>query len=164
MKKYITVGKFVGIFFIVVGLLTLIGCFGSADSFSWAPSEYDYGYATFGTDYYTYSVNNAAYAASAASTGANNIREMSGILQICFGFFFIGIGAIDICGFGIISAKYETVPNIVSPRETNSLNLNTVSAKSMSSTQTTNNTEDFKSVEQPCHNKENNTLDSTESN
>ena len=65
MKKTFSItGMLAGALLIIFGLVALCGGFGDADSYG-GDSPYDSGYASFGADYYTYSVNNTAETASA---------------------------------------------------------------------------------------------------
>ncbi len=108
MKKTLSViGMIFGIYFIVFGILSISGVLGSATSFG-GDSPYDAGYASFGADYYTYSVNNAAETASATKAAASNLRHISQLLCNVCGVFLIGLGAATICGFGIVFCSVNT--------------------------------------------------------
>lgn len=101
MKKYFSIaGMLSGAIVVVLGIMMLCGVFESPVS-TGEVSPYDSGYASFGADYYTYSVNNTAEAASAARAAAGNLCDILCLLQICFGLLFIVSGAVIICGFGI---------------------------------------------------------------
>lgn len=100
-RKLSIIGIIVGIYFILFGILSISGALGSATAFG-GSSPYDSGYASFGGDYYTYSVNNAAEAASAANAAASNLRHISELLCNVCGVFLIGLGTATICGFGIV--------------------------------------------------------------
>ena len=104
MKKFLSiVGLFVGLAFIVVGILTMSGTFGGwTSSPGSAPYYYDSGYASFGADYYTYSVNNSAEAASAARTAAYNLDHIAEFFLNFFGITSILFGLMVISGFGIV--------------------------------------------------------------
>ena len=105
-KAFSIVGMFVGIAFIVVGILATSGTFGgNTSSPSSAPSAYDSGYASFGADYYTYSVNNSAEAASAARTAANNIGDIAEFMVTFGGIVSILVGLAVLCGFGYAFAS-----------------------------------------------------------
>ncbi len=112
MKKYAIFGQVVGVLFVIVGLLTLIGVFAPWFSYGSSSTDYDHGYAKFGADYYTYSVNNTAHAAEAAADTAKNVAMMSKMNRECFGVFFIGFGLVTICGFGIVSAKCKEMKKV----------------------------------------------------
>ena len=102
-KKFSIVGILVGVVFIIVGLLAMTGALSSnATGASSAPYPYDSGYATFNGDYYTYSVNNTAEAASAARTTAYNVYAVANFLEMFMGISSIIVGVIVICGFGIV--------------------------------------------------------------
>ena len=66
---------------------------------------YDSGYASFGADYYTYSVNNTAEAASATRTVAANLVHIADFLMVFPGISSILFGMAVICGFGIVLAS-----------------------------------------------------------
>ena len=104
MKKFFSiVGLCVGLAFIVVGILTISATLGGRmSSPSSAPYYYDSGYAEFGADYYTYSVNNSAEAASAARTAAYNLDCIAGFFLNFFGITSILFGLMVISGFGIV--------------------------------------------------------------
>ncbi|MBE6667417.1 MAG: hypothetical protein E7607_03800 [Ruminococcaceae bacterium] len=117
MKKTLSVvGLIIGISFVVVGILSVSGALGGKTSSpSSAPYSYDSGYATFGADYYNYSVNNSAEAASAARTAAYNIGHVSHFLLTFFGLSSILFGLMVMCGFGIVlsSCTKKNEKNIV---------------------------------------------------
>lgn len=102
-KVFASIGMVVCVLFIVMGVVTV----GRDNSCSTDARSglYDSGLATFGTDFYTYSNNNAAEAASAARTTANNIKELYGLLTDMFGCLFVFMGLIGLCHFGIIRAE-----------------------------------------------------------
>ena len=102
-KKLSLIGMYVGIVAVILGILAICGAFGSAGSYG-SSSPYDSGFASFGGDYYTYSVNNAAEAVSATRAVATNLRQISAMLQHCLGFFLICFGLMGFCGFGIVYA------------------------------------------------------------
>lgn len=102
MKKMLsTIGMAISILLIVFGIMTTSGSFGDATYYG-NSSPYDSGFASFNGDYYTYSVNNGAEAASAARAVASNVREVSQLLQSALGLFMICFGALSFCGFGIV--------------------------------------------------------------
>ena len=104
MKKICSIiGIIVGLAFIVVGVLAMAGSLGGLTSTPGsAPYHYDSGYATFNGDYYTYSVNNSAEAASAARTTANNLGDIADFLLMFGGITSILVGLAVSCGFGIV--------------------------------------------------------------
>lgn len=105
MKKLLSLtGMFAGLCIIVFGILSMCGIFGDATSYG-STTLYDSGFASFGADYYTYSVNNTANAASAASACASNLIAISNFLQFSFGLFSIGFGLAVICGFGVLYCR-----------------------------------------------------------
>lgn len=107
-KLFSTMGMTVCVLFIIMGFIT-IRRNNSCSTVS-RSGLYDSGLATFGTDYYTYSNNNAAEAASAARTTANNIRELYNLLADMFGWSFVFMGLIGFCHFGVIRAECCTSP------------------------------------------------------
>lgn len=117
MKKTLSiVGLVVGFAFVVVGILSVSGILGGGTGVpSTAPSYYDAGYASFGGDYYTYSSNNAAEAASAARTAAYNVHYFAQFIETFFGLTSILFGLMVMCGFGILlcSCIKEKVPAVI---------------------------------------------------
>lgn len=107
MKKIFSIiGIIVGFAFVVVGILSMTGALGGDVSYpSNAPAFYDSGYATFGADYYTYSVNNSAEAASGARAAAYNIGDIAFYLTMFCGIASILFGLVIACGFGIVFAS-----------------------------------------------------------
>ena len=103
MKKVFSVaGMLVGLIVILFGILVLCGSFGGDSSYSSGASYlYDSGYATFGADFYNYVSNNAAEAASAARTAANNLNNMVEFIKTMFGLLFLAAGAFMTCFFGL---------------------------------------------------------------
>lgn len=103
MKKNLSLmGMIVGIAIAIFGILAISGNLGSADSYADASYIYDMGYAEFGADYYTYSVNNTAWAAHAAAAAAANQHDITDLLKNCLGLFMIGFGLLSFCGFAIV--------------------------------------------------------------
>lgn len=102
-KTLSIIGMIVGLVFVIVGILTIAGVFGSEISH---PTNvgigYEHGFATFGGDYYTYSSNNAADAAHAAYSATNNIVHLAEFLFTFFGLFSMLFGLMVTCGFGIV--------------------------------------------------------------
>ena len=117
MKKTLSVvGLIIGLAFVVVGILSVSRALGGDASYpSSAPYMYDSGYASFGADYYTYSVNNSAEAASAARTAAYNIVCVSDFLLTFFGLSSMLFGLMVMCGFGIVlsSCAKKSEKNII---------------------------------------------------
>lgn len=101
-KLFATIGMIVCVVFIIMGFATM----GRDNECSTASRSgmYDSGLTTFGADFYTYSNNNTAEAASAARTTANNIYELYDLLADVSGWFFVFAGLIGFCHFGIIRA------------------------------------------------------------
>ena len=101
MKKAFSItGILAGIVAIILGLCFLGGAFSNGLSYG-GDSPYDSGYASFGGDYYTYSVNNSAETASAARATASNVSDVYYLLEDFFGMFMLMFGIMAVCGFGI---------------------------------------------------------------
>lgn len=101
-KTFATIGMIVCVLFVIAGFITMEKT--NSCSTGSRSGLFDSGLATFGSDFYTYSNNNAAEAASAARTTANNVKEVYTLLCDMFGWFFVFIGSIGLCHFGIIRA------------------------------------------------------------
>ena len=106
MKKTLSaVGMIIGFAFILIGILSFCGALGGNTTYpSSAPYQYDSGYASFGGDYYTYSVNNTAETAIAARRTAGNLDDIADFLKIFCGLSSICFGAVIVCCFGIYRA------------------------------------------------------------
>ena len=101
-KQLLILGMVAGIVFAIIGLLAMSGALGgNTDTPKGATYPYDSGYAIFGGDYYTYSVNNSAEAAEGAFVAANNIGELTHFLRLFFGIITMLLGATASCGCGI---------------------------------------------------------------
>lgn len=104
-KNLSKIGMAVSALLVLFGLLALCGAFGGQSyHYSTAPYTYDSGYASFGGDYYTYSVNNAAEATDAAQAASANARELVEFVRAFCGLFMMGFGLLSFCGFGIVFA------------------------------------------------------------
>lgn len=111
-KLFATIGMIVCVVFVIMGFVTM----GQDNECSIASRSgmYDSGLTSFGADFYTYSNNNTAEAASAARTTANNIYELYDLLADVFGWFFVFAGLIGFCSFGVIrSGCNEAVAPVV---------------------------------------------------
>lgn len=103
MKKiFPLVGMIVGLAFVLVGILSFTGFSRYPVYGSSAPYSYDSGFAQFGADYYSYSVNNSAEAASAARAAAANAANTFHFLKMFCGCASILFGLIVVCGFGLL--------------------------------------------------------------
>lgn len=109
-KAFAVIGMIVCVLFVVMGFATMRQ--DNACSTAYSSGIYDSGYGTFGADYYTYSNNNAAEAASAARTTANNLYKLYDLLTNVFGWLFVFAGVIGFCQFGIILAECKNVAPI----------------------------------------------------
>ncbi len=102
MKKSCKVlGILIGLAFVLVGILAMSGALGAEvyypDS---APFGYESGYATFGADYYTYSVNNMAEAGDGARAAGANLYYIGNFLKIFCGLTSMLFGFLVMCIFG----------------------------------------------------------------
>ena len=105
-KIFSIIGMFVGLAFILVGILTISGELGGKTIYVDSPEyRYDYGYAQFGTDYYSYTNNNMYYAARGSVIAANSIRNIADFLLRFCGIFSILFGLMIICAFAILLAS-----------------------------------------------------------
>ena len=125
MKKIFSIiGMAVSCVLIILGIMVAMGEMGGANSYasisykSAETSPYDSGWAKFGSDFYTYSNNNAydaavaaraasanAYeAAEAAAAASTNIRELSDLMEMVFGIMLMAMGAFGFLGFGVVFA------------------------------------------------------------
>lgn len=112
-KTFATIGMIVCVLFVIMGFATI----GRDNDCSTASRSgiYDSGLTTFGADFYTYSNNNTAEAASAARITANNIKELYSLLTDVFGWFFVFMGLIGLCHFGIVRAECNPLPTPDAP-------------------------------------------------
>lgn len=101
-KIFATIGMIVCVVFVITGFV-IMGLDNECSTAS-RSGMYDSGLSTFGADFYTYSNDNTAEAASAARTTANNIYKLYDLLADVFGWFFVFAGFIGFCHFGIIRA------------------------------------------------------------
>lgn len=114
-KVYAKIGMVVSLVLVIIGIVSMSGGLGGNTSYPGsAPYTYDSGYAMFNADYYTYSVNNSAEAASAARTAAANLDDIGEFLSLACGLFMVCLGLISFCGFGIVLStcpkKVTTIP------------------------------------------------------
>lgn len=98
------IGMLSGLLLIIFGFIAVLGGLGDGHYSGSSSSSYlyDYGYAQFGSDYYSYSVNNSARAAEGATSASSNLREISDILKNTIGISMMCFGLFGISGFGII--------------------------------------------------------------
>jgi hypothetical protein len=115
MKKgFCVLGIIVSLVVSLFGVLLLSGALtDSPSSASGASYLYSSGYASFGADFYTYVSNNAAEAASAARTVADNQRDIFTLIRTASGIFVTGFGLLGFCLFGALMKKTETDPTVV---------------------------------------------------
>lgn len=91
---------------IIIGVITLFGGF-TGDNYYSSPSNYnyDFGYATFGADFYNFVSNNAAYAAYNTARVAARVSDLIDLIENIFGCAFIATGLLGICKFGVKEEK-----------------------------------------------------------
>ncbi len=101
-KVFSWIGMICGVAVIILGILVMSGSFGgNASSYTpWSSSVYPQGFASFGADFYSYVSNNAADAASAARTTANNLDKIADLIKSASGVFLMAFGAFMFCLFG----------------------------------------------------------------
>ena len=92
-----------GLFAIIVSFCLFAGL--GKGNWSVTSSPYDSGFASFGADYYTYSVNNSAEAASAARAAAHNVSGLCEVVEVCSAWAIFFLGLMAICAFGIVFAS-----------------------------------------------------------
>ena len=102
-KLFATIGMIVCVLFIIIGFVVM----GQDNECSIASRSgmYDSGLSTFGADFYTYSNNNTAEAASAARITANNLYHLYDLLADVSGWLFVFAGLIGFCYFGVVFAE-----------------------------------------------------------
>ena len=103
-KKFAKVAMIVSLVLVFFGFLMLCGAMGGNTSSAYSSYTYDSGYASFGADFYTYVSNNAAEAASASRTAANNLDDIATLLKGFGGIFLMGYGLLNFCNYGMIVA------------------------------------------------------------
>ena len=101
-KTFATIGMIVCVLFVIAGFITMEKS--NSCSIASRSGIYDSGLTTFGADFYTYSNNNTAEAASAARITANNIYDLYDLVADVFGWFFVFAGLIGFCCFGVVRA------------------------------------------------------------
>ena len=119
MKKIISiVGLSVSLIMVICGIVALSGGMGGDTRLAaCSPSPYDSGYATFGSDFYTYVSNNAQEAAAAARIAGDNVDALADLLKNAFGWAMICIGFISMCAFAMVlfGDKFKNPPMPVAP-------------------------------------------------
>lgn len=102
-RKLSIVGIIIGISLIIIGITSVIlGADGICQIGSWGSFGHEDGYATFGSDFYTYTNNNSARTAENSEIIADNLNDIGEMLFIFIGLITICFGFIVICSFGII--------------------------------------------------------------
>ena len=108
VKTFSVIGIIAGVTLLILGILVLCGEMGGDMVHAGgAPSRYDSGYATFGADFYTYTVNNAGEAAAAGRAAASNAYEIGHLMKNVYGISFIAAGLFMICLFGTKIAEFQ---------------------------------------------------------
>ena len=112
-KVFATIGMVVCVLFVIMGFVTM----GQDNECSTASRSgmYDSGLTTFGADFYTYSNNNTAEAASAARITANNIYDLYDLVADVFGWLFVFAGLIGFCHFGVVRAECNCAAPAAAP-------------------------------------------------
>ncbi len=90
-KTFAVVGMVISVIVVLWGILVFTGSYDYASTPSWS---YDYGYASFGGDFYSYVNNNAAYA-------AYNVRALGSMIEKIGGIVLISLGLLSFCYFGM---------------------------------------------------------------
>ncbi len=129
MKKTLSlIGILTGIAVIIFALCILFGAFSKEWSVG-GYSSYDSGYANFGADYYTYSVNNSAETTTAVRAAARNIGNVYELLELCVGCFMLFFGIMSVCGFGMVFADCTSSPMVNKKDESPVISNNLIEAK-----------------------------------
>ena len=112
-KVFATIGMVVCVLFVLMGFVTM----GQDNECSIASRSgmYDSGLTSFGADFYTYSNNNTAEAASAARITANNIYDLYDLVADVFGWLFVFAGLIGFCHFGVVRAECNCTAPAAAP-------------------------------------------------
>ena len=112
-KLFATIGMIVCIVFVIMGFVTM----GQDNECSIASRSglYDSGLTSFGADFYTYSNNNTAEAASAARITANNIYNLYDLVADVLGWLFVFSGSIGFCHFGVVRAECNCAAPAAAP-------------------------------------------------
>lgn len=95
-------GIILGIAMIVCGILSYNDAILDTSVYSGENSPYSSGFASFGADYYTYSVNNTAETASAVKAVSHTIGDLQNLIRDCFSIFMIFFGLLVILAFSFI--------------------------------------------------------------
>ena len=106
-KFFATIGIVASALLVLCGILAITGFFDHCETHQVrGPSayvyDYDYGYATFGADFYNYVANNAGQAGEGVQGAANNLDEIFEWLKLVFGAMMICFGFGGVAAFGIL--------------------------------------------------------------
>jgi hypothetical protein len=118
--NYAKIGQIVCAVIAALGLLVFLGAIPGASvtdsGVNGETTERKSGYASFGSDYYTYSNNNMAMTAvNARATARNTNLMLANQRAICnaicsgAGILIMAVGAIGVCVFGILVNKENTI-------------------------------------------------------
>ena len=110
-----TLKKIISIIGIAISLAILVMGFSSMNATfknntdTMGTTTQEHGYATFGSDYYTYSNNNMALAGYGALNAANNIADLADLTediakqqQTIGAYVLIALGGMGICAVGLV--------------------------------------------------------------
>lgn len=102
MKRiFAMVGLVASIIVIIMGIVIATSS-PNNEMFSAYPSlYYDYGYAQFGSDYYSYSNNNAAHAAEASKAAGYQTKELDKTVRTVGGMLLLAVGMMGLGAFGM---------------------------------------------------------------
>ena len=108
-KVFPLIGIVAGVLVVVFGILFVAGVFGDGVNRAIinSGSYYENGYAKFGTDFYTYLVNNTYATAEAVQTVSQNQVALSKMMGTCVGSILIAFGIFMAVFFGIGFSKIK---------------------------------------------------------
>ena len=99
-KKSPLIGLIISCVIIILGIVIMATSLGVSHHGSYSYSS-ESGTASFGADFYTYVNNNAAEAAKACRTAANNLDSLITLVSLISGIFLIAAGAVAACCFSM---------------------------------------------------------------
>ena len=107
-KAFSIIGIVASVALVAAGVTVLTSLFGYlasghvGDPHGSYGTSYDYGYATFGADFYNYVSNNAGLAAYGAQRAAGNLSEIFDLLRFALGVTMICFGLGGVAAFGVV--------------------------------------------------------------
>lgn len=116
-KYFVYIGMIAGLLTVIMGILVIAGTMGGEIYRPSAKPFFDYGFATFGADFYTYVTNNAADAAAASKAAAENLGEIIALLKNVCGIALIAGGLFMLCFFGVQYAECAQAARPETPAE-----------------------------------------------